>query len=221
MDKPLQSKVDDYIVKRLLSPDLALDATLRANARAGLPQIDVSPAQGKFLHLLARIAGATRILEIGTLGGYSTIWLARALKPGGRLISLEVDAHHAKIALENIKRAGLADRVEIRVGRALDTLPLIEAEDAGPFDFIFIDADKAGNADYLKWSLKLARHGATIICDNVIRDGAVADATSRDASVLGARKLFDAVAAEPRLSATALQTVGAKGWDGFVVAVVD
>jgi predicted O-methyltransferase YrrM len=217
----LWSKVDDYIVDRLLPNDPVLAATLEANAAAGLPQIDVSPPQGKFLHLVARMVGAKRILEIGTLGGYSTIWLARALKAYGRVISLEADAHHAKIAKENIERAGLADRVDIRIGRAIDTLPIIETEGAGPFDLIFIDADKTSNADYLKWSLKLARIGAVIICDNVIRDGAVADDAGRDASVRGARAAFDFIAAEPRLSATALQTVGVKGWDGFAIAIVE
>ena len=221
MNEPLWSKVDDYICGRLLPDDPVLDAALRANAAAGLPQIDVSPAQGKFLHLLARMIGARRILEIGTLGGYSTIWLARALPEGGRVISLEADTRHAEVARRNIEQAGLAGRVEIRVGRALDTLPLLEAERAGPFDFIFIDADKPNNPHYLKWSLKLARPGAVIVCDNVIRDGAVADAANGGAEAQGARALFEAIAAEPRLTATAVQTVGAKGWDGFAIAVVD
>ena len=221
MSQKLWSKVDNYIVERLTRADDALDAALKSNAAAGLPQIDVSPAQGKFLHLLAKMIGAKRILEIGTLGGYSTIWLARALHPDGRLISLEADAHHARIARENIARAGLADRVEIRLGRALETLPSVEADRLGPFDLVFIDADKPNNSEYLKWALKLARSGAVIVCDNVIRDGAVADAASRDSNVLGARKLFDALGAEPRLSATALQTVGAKGFDGFAIAIVD
>jgi len=220
MNQPLWSKVDDYIVGRLAPVDPILEAALTANQAAGLPQIDVSPAQGKFLHLLARMIGARRILEIGALGGYSAIWLARALPADGRLISLEADPKHAKVARENIARAGLAKRVEIRLGRALDTLPLLEADGAGPFDLVFIDADKPNNPEYLKWALKLARSGAVIVCDNVIRDGAVADARSRDANVLGARKLFDSLAAEPRLSASALQTVGAKGYDGFAIALV-
>ena len=221
MNQPLWSKVDDYIVGRLAPVDPILEAALTANQAAGLPQIDVSPAQGKFLHLLARMIGARRILEIGALGGYSAIWLARALPADGRLISLEADPKHAKVARENIARAGLAKRVEIRLGRALDTLPSLEADGAGPFDLVFIDADKPNNPEYLKWALKLARSGAVIVCDNVIRDGAVADARSRDANVLGARKLFDSLAAEPRLSASALQTVGAKGYDGFAIAIVD
>ena len=221
MNDKLWSKVDDYICDRLLPADAVLEAALKANAAAGLPQIDVSAAQGKFLHMLARMVGARRILEIGTLGGYSTIWLARALPAEGRLISLEADALHAKVARENIVRAGLADRVEIRIGKALDTLPSVEANKIGPFDFVFIDADKPNNPEYLKWALKLARSGAVIVCDNVIRDGAVADAATHDASALGARKLFDLIGAEPRLTATALQTVGAKGWDGFAIAIVD
>ena len=221
MNDKLWSKVDDYICDRLLPADAVLEAALKANAAAGLPQIDVSAAQGKFLHMLARMVGARRILEIGTLGGYSTIWLARALPAEGRLISLEADALHAKVARENIVRAGLADRVEIRIGKALDTLPSVEADKIGPFDFVFIDADKPNNPEYLKWALKLARSGAVIVCDNVIRDGAVADAATHDASALGARKLFDLIGAEPRLTATALQTVGAKGWDGFAIAIVD
>jgi len=217
----LWSKVDAYIVERLSRPDAALDAALKDNAAAGLPQIDVSPAQGKFLHLLARMIGARRILEIGTLGGYSTIWLARALAEGGRLISLEADAKHARVARGNVERAGLSSSVEIRLGRALETLPSVEADGLGPFDLIFIDADKPNNPHYLRWALRLARPGALIVCDNVIRDGAVADAASRDANTLGARELFDAIAAEPRLTATALQTVGAKGYDGFAIAMVD
>jgi predicted O-methyltransferase YrrM len=221
MSQNLWSTVDDYIVERLAGADPALDAALTANAKAGLPEIDVSPAQGKFLHLLAKMIGARRILEIGALGGYSTIWLAKALPPDGRLISLEADKHHAEVAAANIARAGLSGLVAIKVGRALDTLPSVEAEGAGPFDLIFIDADKPNNSAYLAWALKLSRPGSVIICDNVIRDGAVADAQTRDASALGARRLFDAIAAEPRLSATALQTVGAKGWDGFAIALVD
>jgi len=221
VSQKLWSKVDAYIVERLSRPDAALDAALKANSAAGLPQIDVSPAQGKFLYLLARMIGARRILEIGTLGGFSTIWLARGLAEGGRLISLEAEEKHARVARENIARAGLAERVEIRLGRALETLPSIEADGLGPFDLIFIDADKPNNPHYLRWALRLARRGALVVCDNVIRDGAVADAASRDANTRGARELFDAIAAEPRLSATALQTVGAKGYDGFAIAMVD
>jgi predicted O-methyltransferase YrrM len=211
-------RVDDYIVDRLVPQDAALAAALHANATAGLPAIDVSPAQGKLLHILARMVGAGRILEIGTLGGYSTIWLARALPPGGRLVTLEADPAHAAVAERNIARAGLAEVVEIRVGRALDTLPTLTGP---PFDLVFIDADKRGNPDYLTWALRLTRPGSVIVCDNVVRSGRVADPDTTDPGVIGTRRLFDMIAAEPRLTATALQTVGAKGWDGFVIAVVD
>jgi predicted O-methyltransferase YrrM len=214
------SSVDGYIADRLLPPDPALDAALAANARAGLPAADVSPAQGKFLHLLARVAGARRVLEIGTLGGYSTIWLARAVPADGRVVTLEADPRHAEVARSNIERAGLSSRVDLRVGAALDTLPLLEAEGAGPFDLVFIDADKPSNPDYLAWALKLARPGAVVVGDNVVREGAVLDARSDDPRVQGVRRFFDVLAAEPRVSATAIQTVGTKGWDGFALAVV-
>ncbi|HRO12679.1 O-methyltransferase [Amaricoccus sp.] len=209
--------VDGYLAGVLLGDDPALAATLAANAAAGLPAIDVSPLQGKLLHILARMAGARRILEIGTLGGYSTIWLARALPEGGRVVSLEAEARHAEVARANIAKAGLADRVEVVVGPALGSLPTLE----GPFDLVFIDADKRGNPDYLAWALRLSRPGTVIVCDNVVRDGAVADAASRDPGVLGTRRFFEMLAAEPRLTATAVQTVGAKGWDGFAIAIVD
>ena len=201
-------------------PDPILDDVLAANAAAGLPAHDVSPSQGKLLHLLARIAGARRILEVGTLGGYSTIWLARALPPGGRLITLEIDPKHAAVARENLARAGFANIARVRVGRALDTLEELYQEAAGPFDFVFIDADKPSNPDYFSWALKMSRPGTVIVVDNVVRKGAVADPASEDAAVRGVRRLNLKMAAEPRISATAIQTVGSKGYDGFAVALV-
>ena len=211
--------VDDYFAQ-IVQQDEALDAALAANAAAGLPPIDVSPAHGKMLHLFARIAGARKALEIGALGGYSTIWIARALPAGGRLITLEADERHASVARANVARAGLADKVEVRVGAALDSLPGIEAEGLAPFDFVFIDADKENNANYLAWALRLSRPGTTIVVDNVVRDGRILDASSRDSDVVGVREMFEMMQGEPRLSATAVQTVGAKGWDGFALAVV-
>jgi predicted O-methyltransferase YrrM len=208
--------VDRYITDALHSSDPVLDAALASSAAAGLPQIQVSPAQGKFLHLLARATGARRILEIGTLGGYSTIWLARALPEGGRLITLEAEKLHADVARANVLRGGLAEVVEIRVGPALETLPDL----AGPFDLIFIDADKPSNADYFTWALKLSRPGGLIVIDNVIRDGAVIDPTSTDPDVQGVRRLNELLADESRVSATTIQTVGSKGYDGFTMAVV-
>jgi predicted O-methyltransferase YrrM len=213
------TRVDDYITGILVPPDPALDAALAANAAAGLPAIDVAPAEGRFLHILARMVGARCILEIGTLGGYSTIWLARALPAGGRLVTLEASPAHAAVARANIERAGLADVVELRLGRALDTLPALA--DEAPFDLVFIDADKPANPDYLAWALRLARPGTVIVCDNVVREGRVADAASTDPAILGIRRMFEDLAAEPRLTATALQTVGSKGWDGFAIAIVD
>jgi predicted O-methyltransferase YrrM len=212
--------VDQYITDLLVPSDRALDAALQASASAGLPAIQVSANQGKLLQLLAKIQGAQRILEIGTLGGYSTIWLARALPASGRLISLEALPHHAKIAKLNIANAGLQDRVEIRVGKALDLLPGIAAEKPAPFDLIFIDADKASTAEYFQWALKLARPGSLIIADNVVRNGAVIDANSDDAGVKGVRRFNEILAAEKRVSATAIQTVGSKGYDGFAIALV-
>ncbi|PWB80944.1 MAG: methyltransferase [Methylocystaceae bacterium] len=213
--------VDDYISNRLIGADPVLDEALRANAAGGLPAIDVSAPQGKLLHLLARSVKARKILEVGTLGGYSTIWLARALAEGGRLVTLELEQQHAAVAAANLTRAGLRDLVDIRVGPALDALPKLESEGAGPFDLAFIDADKPNNANYFAWALKLSRPGSLIIVDNVVRNGAVADAASPDENVKGARALFDALAAEPRVTATAVQTVGSKGWDGFAIAVVN
>ncbi len=221
MSQKQYAAVDDYIVERLDLDDAALKGALKANAAAGLPAIDVPPAQGKFLHLLAKMIQARRILEIGTLGGYSAIWLARALPKDGRLVTLEFDPRHAAAAKANIERAGLGARVSLHVGAALETLPKLAGADGGPFDLVFIDADKANNANYVDWGVRLARPGAVIICDNVVRDGHVVDAKSRDAGVMGARGAFDAMRSHPKLSATALQTVGAKGWDGFLMAVVE
>ncbi len=217
---PLWTAVDAYIGSKLLGQDAALAATLSANAASGLPDIDVSPPQGKMLHLLARMAGARSVLEIGTLGGYSTICLARALPEGGMLVTLELDLHHATVARANIAAAGLADRVEVRVGAALETLAAMIAAGEGPFDFVFIDADKDNGAHYVHAAISLGRPGTTIIVDNVVREGGVLDAASEDPRIIGTRALFDAVCAEPRLSATAVQTVGGKKWDGFLLAIV-
>ncbi|MGD0183698.1 MAG: O-methyltransferase [Roseiarcus sp.] len=221
MDRTKWSAVDAYIVEKIATPDFALDAALAANAAAGLPAIDVSPPQGKLLYLLARMARARKILEIGALGGYSTIWLARALPSDGFIVTLEAVPKHAEIARENVRRAGLSGQVRVRLGPALESLQRIAEEGIGPFDLVFIDADKPSNPDYLAWALRLARVGATIVCDNVVREGAIVDRASADPSVQGTRRMFDMIAKEPRLSATAIQTVGAKGWDGFVVAIVD
>jgi predicted O-methyltransferase YrrM len=212
--------VDSYITDLFVPPDPALDAALEASAVAGLPPHNVSPNQGKLLLLLAQIHRANSILEIGTLGGYSTIWLARALPTNGRLITLEADPKHAEIARTNIARAGLAKVVDLRLGRALDTLPQLAAEGRGPFDLIFIDADKPSNPDYFAWALQLSRRGTLIIADNVVRNGAVIDAASSDPSVQGVRRFNELLAIEPRVSATAIQTVGSKGYDGFAIAIV-
>jgi predicted O-methyltransferase YrrM len=212
--------VDRYVTDVLFPADPALEGALADSAAAGLPGINVTPAQGKLLHLLARAQGARNILEIGTLGAYSTIWFGRAVGPGGRVITLEVDPKHAQVARANLTRAGLDKVVELRLGLAIETLPKLEAEGRGPFDLIFIDADKASIPDYFRWSLKLARPGTAIIVDNVVRKGAVADAASQDPSVRGVRRLNELVAAEPRVSATVIQTVGAKGYDGFAYILV-
>jgi predicted O-methyltransferase YrrM len=212
----LWEDVDRYITGALVQPDAALEAALAASDAAGLPQISVSPAHGKLLWLLARLVDARRILEIGTLGGYSTIWLARGLAKGGRLVTLEAVEKHAAVARKNIAHAGLASVVDVRVGQALDTLPNVE----GPIDLSFIDADKHNNAEYFRWALKLSRPGSLIVVDNVVRDGKVIDERSRDASVLGVRRLNELLANEKRVSATAIQTVGIKGYDGFAVALV-
>jgi predicted O-methyltransferase YrrM len=215
------SAVDAYFSDTILGRDSVLEAALKANAEAGLPSIDVSAAQGKMLYLLARMASATKALEIGTLGGYSTIWIARALPPAGRLVTIEYSEKHANLARANIARAGLSDKVELRVGAALEILPKIEADGLGPFDFVFIDADKSNNPNYLSWALRLSRPGTVIIVDNVVRDGRIADASSKDMDVSGTRRMFEMMAREARLQATAIQTVGAKGWDGFALAIVD
>jgi len=216
----LWGDVDQYINGLLAPPDPALTAALEASAKAGLPDIQVTPNQGKLLHLFARMIGARRILEVGTLGGYSTIWMARALVPGGRLVTLEIDPRHAEVARSNFARAGVADRVELRLGPALQTLPRLAAEPGGPFDLIFIDADKPGNPEYFAWAVKLSRVGSVILVDNVIRDGGVVNAASADPNILGVRRLNELMAREPRVSATEIQTVGAKGYDGFALALV-
>ncbi|MPZ82129.1 MAG: methyltransferase [Actinophytocola sp.] len=212
--------VDGYITDLLVGDDPVLGAALAASDAAGLPRIAVAPNQGKMLNLLARMHGARSILEIGTLGGYSTIWLARALPEDGRMVTLEYEEKHAVVARENLERAGLADKVEVRVGPALDSLAVLDHQGAGPFDLVFVDADKPNNPGYLTWALKLTRAGSVIIVDNVVRDGRVADATSTDPSVVGTRKLGEMLAAEPRLTATMVQTVGSKGYDGFALALV-
>jgi predicted O-methyltransferase YrrM len=212
--------VDRYLAETLVGPDPALDQALETSAAAGLPPINVSPNQGKLLHIFARLLGARAILEIGTLGGYSAIWMARALGPGGRLITLEADQAHANLARANIAKAGLSDIVDVRLGKALEALPALAAEGAGPFDLIFIDADKANTPAYFTWALKLARVGALIIVDNVVRKGAVADSGTRDPDVQGMRRFLEMAAAEPRVDATAIQTVGSKGYDGFSIVLV-
>jgi predicted O-methyltransferase YrrM len=220
MNERQWSEVDRYFTDLLVRPDPVLAAALEASDDAGLPPINVADNQGKLLMLLALAQGARNILEIGTLGGYSTIWLARALPADGRLITREAVPTHAKVARENIERAGFGKTVEVRLGRAIDTLPALAAEGRGPFDFIFIDANKSGYPEYFEWSMKLARRGTVIVADNVVRDGAVIDGHSRDANVIGVRRFMELVSLEPRVSATAVQTVGSKGYDGFAMAVV-
>jgi predicted O-methyltransferase YrrM len=212
--------VDNYLADLLIDSDPVLDAVNEACAAAGLPPIGVSPLQGKLLQLLAQAQRAQTILEIGTLGGYSTVWLARALPPGGHLITLEIDVGHAQVAAANFALAGLSDIVELRVGSALDTLPQLAAAGRGRFDLIFIDADKPSYPEYLAWALELSRPGGLIVADNIVREGAVADPGSNDPSVQGARRFNELLASEPRLSATAIQTVGGKGYDGFALALV-
>ncbi len=211
------SDVDAFLGTKLLARDTLLEAIQHTNDVAGLPSIQISPLQGQFLHLIAKIGNASRILEIGTLGGYSTIWLARALPHKGRLISLEFDPHHAEVARKNIERAGLSDRVVILTGAALTTLPQLKQQGIGPFDLIFIDADKANMPAYLDWSIKLSRPGTVIIGDNVVRDGEVTNPLSTDPDVVGVRKFLDMISSDRRLTASALQTVGVKGWDGFAI----
>ncbi len=220
MGEALWFDVDRYISDVLIRPDPVLTAALAASAAAGLPQISVSPNQGKLLHILARAITARAILEIGTLGGYSTIWLARALPEGGHLISLEANEKHATVARTNIANAGLGHCVEVRVGRALETLPRLAAEGKGPFDLVFIDADKQSNPDYFQWALTLSRRGSLILVDNVVREGAVLDADSTDPDIRGVRRLNELMATERRVCMTEMQTVGSKGHDGFAIALV-
>jgi predicted O-methyltransferase YrrM len=217
MTQQLWDDVDTYISDLVVGPDKALDDALAASDAAGLPQIAVAPNQGKMLNLFARMIGARRILEIGTLAGYSTIWLARALPEGGRLVTLEADPRHAEVATANIAAAGLADKVEVRVGKARDTLPALDDE---RFDLFFIDADKVNNPHYFTWALDHSRPGTLIVVDNVVRDGKVVDADSTEESVLGTRELGRLLANDPRVSATMVQTVGSKGYDGFALALV-
>jgi predicted O-methyltransferase YrrM len=214
------ASVDEYINSVLVPPDPALESTRKASAAAGLPDIAVTPTHGKFLHLLARSQNAHNILEIGTLAAYSTIWMARALPADGHLITLEFNPKHAAVARANIAHAGLSDKVELREGPALETLPKIAAENRPPFDLIFIDADKENNAGYFEWALKLSRPGSLIFVDNVIRDGAVADPKTKDPMVQGVRRLNEVLAKETRVVATTIQTVGSKGYDGFTLALV-
>jgi len=220
MSQKQWTAVDRYFSETLVPSDAVLDAALQANTKAGLPAIDVAPNQGKFLQLLVQLRGARRILEIGTLGGYSSIWMARALPADGHLTTLEFSPKHAEVARANIARAGLQKIVEIRVGPALETLANMEKEGTEPFDLIFIDADKPNNPNYLPWALKFSRPGTLLIGDNIVREGEVADPSSTDPNVQGQRRFLELVAAEPRLSATALQTVGSKGYDGFAMALV-
>jgi predicted O-methyltransferase YrrM len=221
MSEEQWTEVDRYFSERLLGNDPSLDSAMEAAAAAGLPPIAVSPNQGKLLQMLARIVDATSILEVGTLAGYSTIWLARALKPGGRLVTLEIDPKHAEVARSNIKRAALDAVVEIRVGSALDTLPELAAERRRPFDFIFIDADKQNIPTYFEWALKLSRPGTLIVVDNVVRGGAVIDAQTQDPSVQGVQRFVEMLGGDTRASGTAIQTVGLKGYDGFAIVLVD
>ncbi len=220
MSQERWTAADDYINERLAPSDQALDAALADSAAAGLPAIAVTASQGKFLQLLARSCGARTILEIGTLGGYSTIWLARGLPAGGRLITIEAEPKHAAVARANIARAGLSGMVDLRLGRGLDVLPHIEAEGRGPFDFIFIDADKTAIPEYFQWAIKLGRPGSMIIADNVVRKGAIVEPNHPDPNVQGVRRFYDMLGAETRVDATAIQTVGSKGYDGFAMAVI-
>ena len=214
-------QVDRYLNEALVPEDAALRDAVAASDAAGLPAIQVAPNQGRMLQLLARSIGARRILELGTLGGYSTLWLARGLAPGGRVVTIEADAHHAEVARATFARAELGETVELRVGAALDVLPQLAAEGGEPFDLVFVDADKPNLPEYFTWSLRLARPGSLIIVDNVVREGEVADASSADPSVQGVRRMNELIAAEPRVSATAIQTVGSKGYDGFALILVE
>lgn len=220
MSQEIWNAVDDYVAPRLAKHDDALAGALAASTAAGLPEIAVSQLQGQMLHVLAKSVGALKVLEIGTLGGYSTIWLARALPDGGQVVTLELEPHHAEVARANLQKAGVADMVDIRVGMAIETLPHLVAEGAGPFDLVFIDADKPSGPDYFQWALKLTRPGSLILVDNVVRNGELANAASEDEKVLGCRRLIEMLEHEPRVTSTVVQTVGAKGYDGFALAVV-
>jgi predicted O-methyltransferase YrrM len=221
MNRELWTRVDRYIESTLLPADPILENALLAAEAAAVPEINVSAAQGMLLHLLARMVNARKILEIGTLAGYSTIWMARALPVDGRLVTLEIEPRYAQVARKNLESAGLESRVDILVGAAIDTLPRLQAERAGPFDFFFIDADKTSNPQYFQWALKLSRPGSVIVIDNVIRNGAVIEADSKDPSVRGVRELNEMLAAERRVTATEIQTVGSKGYDGFALVYVN
>ena len=220
VDQARWTEVDHYLDEVLVGSDPALDAALADVDAAGMPAISVTPTLGKLLYILARMVGARRILEVGTLGGYSTIWLARAVPARGQVVSLEIDAGNAAVAAASLQRAGVADRVDIRIGRAVDTLAALEVAGVEPFDVVFIDADKQSNPEYLAWALRLTHVGSVIIVDNVVRGGAVADSTTTDPSILGIRRMNELIAAEPRLLTTAIQTVGSKGYDGFAIALV-
>lgn len=221
MDKALWTSVERYLTDNLVHPDQHLDDAVKANAQAGLPAIDVTPNEGKLFHLFARMQGARRILEVGTLGGYSTIWFARALPPDGKIVTLEIDPKHAGVAADNIDRAGLTPLVDLRIGPALESLAQLHAENAPPFDLIFLDADKQNNPTYLEWAIRLSRPGTVIIGDNVIRDGSILDANDTDPRVTGTRTFLEKLGSHPRLDATAIQTVGSKGHDGFALAIVN
>jgi len=219
-EEEIWSRAEQYIVEHLLGRDEALDSVLAAAQAAGMPDIQVSPTHGKLLMLLAQMHGAKKILEIGTLAGYSTIWLARALPAEGKLVTLEFDPKHAAVARGNIAKAGFAERVEVRVGSALDTLPLLKAEGTGPFDFVFIDANKTGYSDYLGWALQLTQRGSVIVADNAVQAGRIADADSDDTTVQAIRSFIEKLGAEPRVSATIVQCVGSKGYDGLAIGIV-
>jgi predicted O-methyltransferase YrrM len=220
MTQKIWTAVDEYMNQLLVPPDAALEESVRSSEAAGLPPIQVSPTQGKLLHLLARMAGAKKVLEIGTLGGYSTIWMARALPAGGRVLTLELSAKHADVARKNFRHAGLEERIELREGAALESLAKIAGEGIAPFDFIFIDANKSNMPEYFEWALKFSRAGGVIIADNIVRDGKVIDADSKDPDIQGVRRFNEMLAKETRVSATEIQTVGSKGYDGFALILV-
>ncbi len=220
MGQEAWTAVDEYVTGLLAPHDEAFEAALRASDEAGLPAIQVSPPQGKLLLLLAKVVGASSILEFGTLGGYSTIWLARALPKGGRLVTLEADPSYAEVARDNISGAGLGALVDLRVGPALDLLPQLDAEGTGPFDLTFIDADKVHSPEYFDWALRHSNPGALIVCDNVVRDGKLTDPNCEDPAIVAQRRLHEQLAAESRVEATTIQTVGGKGYDGFTLALV-